>query len=500
MASTGEEALELVSKVKPSVAIIDASLPGMGPAVAARRMRELSRYRLETVAVASFSNVALLGEMVSTGTAAYVLKGKPDELVAAVRAVASGSGLLSAEASRPVLEDMHRLYERERDRNDELETVISQLEALSVTDWLTGLKNHGYFFERLNEELERARRYGRPLAVLMADLDDFKGVNDAFGHNAGNAVLRSIGEVLRTQLREVDVACRVGGEEFGMIMPETDAVGAMQAAERIRLEAVERTISGVTPVTISLGVAVFPDHATNRSDLVEAADRALYTAKSEGKNRTILAGETVEGDSGLDIHSAGPVADTLLTLLQMRAPELARYAYSVSELATALGEQMKLTLSQLDRLAAGSLLHDVGMLAVPDYILTKPGPLVSADWDIVRKHSRHGFELVSGSVHPDVAAAVLSHHERIDGSGYPQQLRGEAIPILARVMAVADAYQAMTSERPYRQAMAPGGALEELRGHAGSQFDPAVVVALTEMLEHAAIPVAEIVPFRREVG
>ena len=151
-ASTGEEALQRARVMSPTVAVIDVSLPGMGAVTAARRLRDLSPHRLEIVAIASFGDVARLGEMVSTGTAAYVVKGKPADLIGAIRAVASGSGLLSAEASRPVLEEISRLYERERERNEELEQSVTQLQALSVTDWLTGLKNHGYFFDRLGEE------------------------------------------------------------------------------------------------------------------------------------------------------------------------------------------------------------------------------------------------------------------------------------------------------------------------------------------------------------
>lgn len=463
-------------------------------------MRDLTDVRVETVAMASFTDLVRLGEMVAAGAAAYVLKGRPDEIVAATRAVAAGSGLLSAEASRPVLEDMNRLYERERSRNDELETMIQQLEALSVTDWLTGLKNHGYFYERLNEELERARRYDRPLGVLMADLDDFKRVNDAFGHNAGNSVLRAIGEVLRTQLREVDVACRVGGEEFGLIMPETGADGAMQAAERIRRATATRKVPGVPPVTISLGVAVFPDHAQNRSDLLEAADRALYLAKRDGKDQCVLAAGATPS-SATQSPGPGPVAETLLRLLDMKAPELADYAREVSDLAVRLAEQLDFPVGDVEKVRIAGLLHDVGMLTVPDYVLTRPGPLPSADWDLVRRHSRHGSELIGSSVHPDVALAVLSHHERFDGSGYPQQLRGEAIPVLARVLSVADAFLAMTNDRPYREARSEDDALRELRHNAGTQFDPAAVDALWDLLRNPEAMEGTVVAFpRSEAG
>ena len=260
-ASDPAQALELAAATNPNTAIVDVDMPGMGAPTLARRLREVSEHRIEIVAQAGFTDVEALGEMVAGGTSAYVVKGKPAELIAAIRAVTSGSGLMSAEASRPVLEEIQKLYDRERARNGELEQMVTQLQALSVTDWLTGLKNHGYFFDRLSEEMERSRRYDRPLAVIMADLDDFKSVNDAYGHSSGDAVLRTVGEIFRTQLREVDVACRVGGEEFGVIMPETDVEGAMQVAERLRTAAEQTSVPGVGAVTISLGIAVFPDHA-----------------------------------------------------------------------------------------------------------------------------------------------------------------------------------------------------------------------------------------------
>ena len=347
-ASTGEEAIQRARVMSPTVAVIDVSLAGMGAVTAARRLRDLSTHRLEIVAIASFGDVARLGEMVSTGTAAYVVKGKPADLIGAIRAVASGSGLLSAEASRPVLEEISRLYERERERNEELEQSVTQLQALSVTDWLTGLKNHGYFFDRLGEELERARRYDRPLAVVMADIDDFKAINDNYGHSTGDAVLRAMGEAFRRQIREVDIACRVGGEEFGIIMPETDADGAIQAAERIRLAVADQLMPGVGQVTISLGVSVFPHDAQSSKDIVEAADRALYSAKRAGKNCTKLAGGAPAfAGAGRAFTSMTPVVGTLLAALRMRSPWMADHSVRVAELSTQIGTILELKVFEL---------------------------------------------------------------------------------------------------------------------------------------------------------
>jgi diguanylate cyclase (GGDEF)-like protein len=499
-ASTGEEALQRARIMSPTVAVIDVSLSGMGAVTAARRLRDLSPHRLEIVAYASFGDVARLGEMVSTGTAAYVVKGKPADLIGAIRAVASGSGLLSAEASRPVLEEISRLYERERDRNEELEQSVTQLQALSVTDWLTGLKNHGYFFDRLNEELERARRYDRPLAVVMADIDDFKAINDNYGHSTGDAVLRGMGEAFRRQIREVDIACRVGGEEFGIIMPETDAEGAIQAAERIRYAVAEQAMPGVGQVTISLGISVFPHDAQSSKDMVESADRALYSAKRSGKNCTKVAGGAPAFDgAGRALASMTPVVGTLLAALRMRAPWMADHSVRVAELATQIGSVLEMKVFELERLRLTGLLHDVGMLAVPDEILLKTDPLSEDDWDSIRSHAANGFQLIADAVHEDVADAVLSHHEQMDGEGYPRGLAGDDIPLFARVVLVADAYDAMVSDRPHRASMTSEEALSELRAHAGSRFDPDVVRAMIEV-DRQMNTTAEILEFPGKAG
>ncbi|MDP8959637.1 MAG: diguanylate cyclase [Actinomycetota bacterium] len=482
-AGCAREAIELAVTLQPTVAVIDVSLGDGGGAEVARRIRQDGDQRVDVIACASFSEVDRVAEMVSAGAAAYVIKSRPQELVGAVRAVSAGSGLLSAEASRPVLEEVARLYERERSRNEELEQTVAQLQALSVTDWLTGLKNHGYFFDRLSEELARARRFSRPLAVVLADLDDFKAVNDAHGHAAGDQVLRMVGEVLRTQLRVVDIACRVGGEEFGLILPDTGAEGAILVSERLREEVERRCLAGVGSITLSLGVAAFPDHALGRDELTRVADQALYLAKRQGKNCTRVIDERLVGVEFLEARrpdSGGPVVRALLGALRMRAPHLADRSERLAEMAIALGGRLALAAGEVEHLRLAALLHDVGMLGVPDSVLFKPGPLSQEEWRLMQTHPEDGYALIVDAVHPDVAQAVLAHHERADGSGYPQGLASQEIPFLARALMVLDTYQAMVTERPYQRALRPQAALEELQHAAGVQFDAGMVEALVE--------------------
>ncbi|MGH9053871.1 MAG: diguanylate cyclase [Acidimicrobiia bacterium] len=500
-ASTGREAVELAAVSQPTVAVVDVSLPDMEGAEAARLLRE-GAHRVEVIASAAYSEIERVAEMVGVGASSYVVKNRPEEVLGAVRAVQIGSGLLSAEASRPVLDEVARLYERERTRNEELEHVVVQLQALSVTDWLTGLKNHGYFFDRLSEELARARRFDRPLAVVLADLDDFKAVNDAHGHAAGDAVLRMVGEVLRTHLRAVDIACRVGGEEFGLLMPDTSAEGAVRVAERVREAVHRRRVPGVGTITVSLGVAVFPDHALDRDDLMQSADNALYLAKRQGKNCTVLLDRhlvEVEPLERLPHEAAGPVVRALLAALRMRAPHLAARSERLAELARSFGTKLGLSALELEQLRLAAALHDVGMLGVPDTILHKPGPLTEDEWRLMQTHPEDGYSLIVDAVHPDVAQAVVSHHERADGSGYPRGLQADEIPLLGRALIVIDAYQAMTTERPYERTFTPEAALTELRRHVGTQFDEPMVEAMVATAMEAgwveADPQARVIEF-----
>ena len=483
-ASAAAEAVAAARAVAPDVVVLDIELPEDGAPAAANQIRDAIEHRLDIIAVASFSAAHRLGEMVVAGTSAYVVKGKPAELVGAIRAVRAGTGLLSAEASRPVLEEVQNLYQRERSRNMELERTVSQLQTLSVTDWLTGLKNHGYFFDRLTEEMERSRRYDRPVAVVMADLDDFKSVNDTFGHAAGDSVLRSVGEVFRAELREVDIACRLGGEEFGIIMPETDGAGAVQVCERLRIAVAGAPVAGVGSVTISAGVAVFPRHGDSRDELVRSADEALYFAKTNGKNRVEFSGSAGSPPTGQrSVETADhPKLGLLMNALRGRSAGLAEHSERVAGLATELGSRLGVGAVDLDHLRSAALLHDIGRIALPDSILRGDGPLGIGDWEHIKEHPRVAFDMLEGAFSNEVRAIVRSHHEHLDGSGYPDGLAGDDVPVLARIILVCDAFDAMISERPYRPPLPKTQALAELDANVGKLFDAEVVAEFARMI------------------
>lgn len=476
-AGSAGEALQLARMARPTVIVVDAEVPAAQELV--DDLRSAMDTRVDIVVTADFGSVDHVGKMVLSGASAFVIKGKPSDLIAAVRSVSKGSGLLSAEASAPVLREVRLLYERERTRNERLEKAVHRLQTLSVTDPLTGLKNHGFFFDRLGEELERARRYGRPLSVIIADVDDFKSINDTYGHVAGDRVLRSLGEVFGQRLREVDVACRIGGEEFGFALPETDSEGAQLVAERLLTSVEELDVPQAGLVTLSIGVAVFPTHADNQEELIESADMALYQAKHEGKNCVRVAGQ---GLLPTEITKArpvlGPVVDALIGVLRLRSPAIFQRSSRTAEVATAICSELGLSVARAGRVHLAAMIHDVGMVGVPDSILLKPGALTEDEWKIVKKHPNDTVGLVAGAVHPEVIQAALTHHERIDGSGYPNGASGDEIPLLGRVLHTADAFVAMTSSRPHRRAMGPSEAVAAIRQQAGTDFDRDTVDAL----------------------
>jgi len=481
-AADAEEALELARVSNPTVVVIDADVR-KGYQLAGL-LRESIDTRIDLVVTVGFGNVDHVGKMVLSGASAFVVKGKPVDLVAAVRSVSNGSGLLSGEASAPVLREVRLLYERERSRNERLERAVHRLQTLSVTDPLTGLKNHGYFFERINEELERARRYQRPLAVIIADIDDFKAINDTYGHMTGDRVLRSLGEAFARDLREVDIACRIGGEEFGFAFPETDLEGAMTVAERMRTAIEKLDIPDAGSVTLSVGVAVFPTHAENQEELIESADMALYQAKHEGKNCVRAAGRGLFPTEVTKTRPVlAPVVDAVIGILRMRSPEIYERSMRTADVASAMCSELGLSVARAGRAHLAAMVHDVGMISVPDSILLKPGLLDEEEWEIIRAHPKGTVGLLSGAVHPEVIHAVLTHHERVDGKGYPNGSKGDEIPLLGRVLHTAEAFVAMTSPRPHQEGMGQAEVLGVMRRLAGTDFDPDTIEALGRVIE-----------------
>jgi diguanylate cyclase (GGDEF)-like protein len=397
----------------------------------------------------------------------------------------------------------------ERSRADDLEQALRRAQeacarerAAAITDWITGLYNKRYLEERLAEEENVALRTGTPVALVLADIDHFKLVNDAYGHQAGDRVLREVAGVIRACLRNYDVPCRYGGEEFGLLLPMTARARAGAVAERIRAELKAHRFPGALAglrITASFGVADLPAASvSSREELLQAADRALYRAKSEGRDRTCVAEE------GLRISSRGApaprpdvvrlerlrgairdltegLAETFLerwsALVSTAHEPWLEPAGAIARKAAQIGEALGLDAGQVRKIRRAGLFQDIGMIALGAAVAHE-GALGEAEWELVRQHPALSVRILDEvQFLREELPLILYHHERWDGSGYPRGLSGDRIPLGARVLAVATAFEAMGRDRPYRGALPPEVACGEIERLAGVWYDPGVVRA-----------------------
>jgi diguanylate cyclase (GGDEF)-like protein/putative nucleotidyltransferase with HDIG domain len=371
-----------------------------------------------------------------------------------------------------------------------VELLIARLYDAARTDALTRLSNRRGFRELLDLDLERARRGETEMTVLVGDLDRFKEVNDRSGHQVGDAALQRVARVLHEGKRQIDSAARVGGEEFALILPDTSQDGAFVLAERLRCALRDEFAEDSVPITISFGLATYPRHGETAASLLRAADEALYAAKDSGRNRTVrhsplLRELTRSGGGPGDIEGERFLAVMLdlAEAVDLRFSGSARHSETVGRYAEMMARELGLPERRVSRVRLAGMLHDIGKVAVSDSILRKPGPLTEEELTIIRRHPELGVQILEHPSLADVRAWVGAHHERPDGLGYPLGISGEELPLEARIVAVADAYEAMTSDRSYRDSIGHSGARAELRRCAGSQFDRRVVEAFLTTLQ-----------------
>ncbi len=379
---------------------------------------------------------------------------------------------------RLLVDQMAIAIQNARDYRDKLEQAIR--------DPLTALYNRRYFWEALEKEAQRARRYGSHAALVLFDVDDFKKINDAHGHSVGDEVLRGIADAVRPLLRPVDSFARIGGEEFALLLPETAQFDALLVAERMRAAISRRDLAPGVRVTVSAGVGACPQDASTRDDLVRRTDAALYWAKRNGKDLCAVVNETTDDVS----ERAADLGTAVAHLTQLVAAfDREGRGQTVAAYAVALGEAVGFTAQQLSRLRRAAVLHDVGNVAVNAEILAKPGPLTDEEYAEVKLHSNVGAAMLRHAGLTEEAGWVRHLHERFDGAGYPEGVEAGNIPIESRVLFVADAFAAMTADRPQCPAMAPAAALEELARGAGTQFDPRLVRLFTKLVQRGGLEV-----------
>ena len=382
-------------------------------------------------------------------------------------------------------EELEKYRVRLEDIVEDRTAQLEEAERLANTDALTGLFNHRYFQERLNEEIARCSRFGDIFSLIFLDVDLFKRYNDTYGHLAGDEILKLLGQVIMQSIRTIDIGFRYGGDEFAILLPGTPLNGASRVAERIR-QGVETATSNEGMETCSLGIASWPTDGLTREETTRAADAALYDAKQSGRNKVCLACEVLPAKELRTAKTDNLQEDSailnriciLAASVDARDYHACEHSKKVSQYATNISIAFGYSPDRVERIRTAALFHDIGKVSIPDQLLMKAGPLVAEDWELIHAHPNLGVAILQHvDSLKDCLAAVQYHHERYDGTGYPAGLKGDNIPLDARIMAVADSFDAMTSPRPYRSALSVQEAIEEIRRGAGNQFDSKVVQA-----------------------
>ena len=360
-----------------------------------------------------------------------------------------------------------------------------QAMRLALTDPLTGLGNHRSFHERLQRELVASEEKGNSLALCLVDFDDLKTINDRFGHPVGDLVLGQVA----SRLRQGGESFRLGGDEFAVLLPGQDERQATSVARSIVERVARLAVEGVGTVTVSAGVATYPMQGSSRDELIRLADTALYRAKKEGKNRVRAYAAESPLHADLDRLAETPdsaaryrAAASLARAVDERDAFDGSHSQRVGDYSARIAQRLGSDEPTVELTRLAGNLHDLGKLAIPEEILRKPSTLSDTERLVLERHPQIGARMLESLGVEQVAEWVLDHHERWDGAGYPNRLAGDQIPLAARIIFVADAYDAMTSEHSYGESLTEAEALAELDRCAGTQFDPAVVRALAEEL------------------
>jgi diguanylate cyclase (GGDEF)-like protein/putative nucleotidyltransferase with HDIG domain len=422
----------------------------------------------------------------------------------------------------------------------------------AITDGLTGVKTHRFFMEALSAEWKRSTRAGRAFALVLMDLDRFKFVNDFYGHLEGDLVLQRVGQILETNCRRSDVVARYGGDEFVILMPETNMEHARQLATKLRGWVSADPLLREKNISASFGIACYPLHGSSPQELIQVADASMYLSKHQGGNAVSTADhfdpneakkwkrDVLEAYLGVTLKrlfSTGPeafeeiyqrlrqfteslaatepntgklaaaavqgpqalpqaVLDTVTSLafaIDAKDHYTQGHSQKVSAYAALIAEALGMKDAEVEEIRLGAVLHDIGKVGIPESILNKNGPLNPEEWETMKSHVKFGAKILDPLTPlARIRDMVLHHHEFFDGSGYPEALTGENIPLGARIIAIADAYDTITSDRTYKKARHATDALAELERCANAQFDGAIVELFVRTMRALPNPIIEV--------
>ncbi|MFN2363402.1 MAG: diguanylate cyclase domain-containing protein, partial [Halarsenatibacteraceae bacterium] len=346
----------------------------------------------------------------------------------------------------------------------ELKEQEAEMDYILYHDSMTGLYNRRFFeeeFKRLDTERQL------PMSVIMADLNGLKIINDSFGHQKGDQVLKAAADILKNSCRQEDIAARWAGDEFILLLPQTGQTKAQEICQRIKKETDKFNNTVTFPVSMAVGSATKTRPKQRKESILRQAEEEMYVQKMNESSAI-----------------KNEILSHLLEDLRSKGHESKDHSYRLASLAQDLGERIGLKDSDLNKLSLLAVVHDIGKATLSDEILYDKRPLTDEDWEEIRKHPERGYRIaLSTEKYAGVADEILNHHERWDGTGYPQGIQGKEIPMLARILAIVDAYDIMTNKQVYKDKISPEAALKEIRKETGKQFDPELALKFIEMMQ-----------------
>lgn len=368
---------------------------------------------------------------------------------------------------------------------------IKRLEVLANIDAVTGLYNHRYFQTRLEEEIKRTDETNSTLGMLMIDLDNFKKYNDIYGHKIGDQLLSKASKIFLSKTSEQDIVCRYGGDEFAILLPGANPERITSVIEQIRKDFnkmvdMDEVFSLPDKVTMSAGYSIYPEFAKTKDELIMQADSALYRAKNMGRNNVQLYRDVFEDIKYFFDNDEKLFAGLRAILGTVSAKDKYTLGHSerVMDYAVMIARAMGLNDERTRLIKIAALLHDIGKVEIPESVLNKIGPLTDDDRYLLKKHPDYSVAILEPLADgiDNLIDSIKYHHERYDGRGYPSGIKGDNIPLEARILCVADSFDAMLSDRPYRKGMKLDEVIEELKNNSGTQFDPCAVQALISVI------------------